>query len=112
MDRTTLQKAAAGWALLMAALLLAVALGPTQAGIPPVLLGFFVGLWVFGATMIWYAPLFGGAGTAAWGLLSGSQALSMHGATATNLVVVVGSFIGAALAVAFLAERWRARRAA
>lgn len=108
-DRTNLQKAVAGWAALMAALLLFVALGPTQAGIPPVLLGLFVGLWAFGAVMTWYVPLFGAAGTAAWGLLSGVEALSMHGTTPTNVVVVTASFIGAALAVAFLVERWRNR---
>ena len=108
-DRTKLQKAAAAWALGVAALLVILTVVPPRTGIPPVLLGLFVGLWVFGATMLWYFPLFGAAGTAAWGLLSGGQALAMHGTSPQNLLVVVASFVGAALALAHLAEWWRKR---
>lgn len=109
MQRTPLQKVAAGWALGMIALLLVLAVVPPHLGIPDFLLALFIGIWAFGAAMIWWVPWFGAIGTAAWGLLSGGQALAMHGATTQNLVVVAGSFVGAALALAFLAQLWRAR---
>lgn len=110
MQRSNLQRAAVLAALLMALLLVGVWVMPGSE-IPPRFAALFTAIWLFGAAMMWWFPLFGATGSALWGLLSGSQAISMHGFQGINAVVVVGSFVTAGLALALLVERWRARRA-
>lgn len=92
----------------MALLLVALAALPPHLGIPWPLLLIFVSVWVFGATMLWAYPRFGGAGTTLWGLLSGAQSWAMHGAdSAQDLAVIGGSFVAAALAALVLARSLR-----
>lgn len=111
MDRTERLRVAALVGCLAMAGLLGVYQFVPGFGHPPIeLFLVFTGVWLFGAAMLWMAPLFGGAGTAAYGLLLGAQLLATHDATrAQNLVLAVGSFAVAALAIAFLVLRWQRR---
>lgn len=108
MVRPPLQRLAAYWCLTMAALLLALVVLPPNLGIPPFLAALFIGVWLFGAAMLWWYPTFGALGTAGWGILSGAQAIRAHGMEASQTItLVLGSFLGAALALTFLVQRRR-----
>lgn len=106
--RSTLQKLAAGWCLLMAAALTLVQVSPLPS--PPVSLYLvFTGVWLFGAVMLWIVPVFGGVGTALYGAILGLQLFAAHGVTLQNGLLAFGSFVGTGLALVFLRERWKAR---
>lgn len=85
----------------------------TVARPPPVpLFLVFVGVWLFGATMLIVAPVFGAIGTGLYGMLMGVQVIQMHGTDPLNLGIALGSFIGAGLALGYLVVRSRRKRAA
>lgn len=108
MARSNLQRASAVWCLVMAALLTVVQFGGFPHPPLPLYL-VFTGVWLFGAAMLWWVPLFGAVGTAVYGVLLGVQIFLMHGGSALNVVISAGSFLATGLAVAFAIERWRAR---
>ena len=111
MDRAELlRRAALAGCLAMAGLLTLYQLAPGFGHPPLALYLVFTGVWLFGAAMLWRFPLFGGAGTAAYGVLLGAQLLATHATRAQNVVLAAGSFVTAALAAAFLVERRRRRR--
>ncbi|MGQ0536498.1 MAG: hypothetical protein ACT4PT_10545 [Methanobacteriota archaeon] len=64
----------------------------------------FLALWIFGAVMVTMRPMFGAAGTAAWGVLAAAGAWQSHqGALdAEDVSIMLGSLITAALAAAYL----------
>ncbi|GEM_PF-6987608 len=109
MPRTPLRAFAALWCLLMAAALVAVKLAGW--GIPAALLVLFSSVWVFGAAMLWWFPLFGAVGTALYGVLLAGALLSMHGGVALNLALSAGFVVGALLALGVLLERRRSAAA-
>lgn len=99
--RVSLQRVAAGWCLFMVLFLSVVQFsgGPS----PPLPLYLvFSGVWVFGAVMLMTFPRFGAVGTALYGVILGVQVLQMHGGSALNWALAVGSFVGTGLAVAYL----------
>jgi hypothetical protein len=102
-----LQRVAAGWCLLVAALLTVYQFAPGFGHPPTFLYVLFTGVWLFGAAMLWLAPVFGGVGTALYGVMLGAQLLMTHATRAQNVVLAAASFAGAALAVAFLVARGR-----
>lgn len=104
--RTLLQKAAAAWCLLMVAFL-AILQFATASHPPLPLFLVFAGVWVFGAAMLWWVPRFGAVGTALYGVILGVQLFVMHGFSGLNAALGAASFVGSALAVAFLVERVR-----
>lgn len=106
--RTTLHRAAAGWCLLMAAALTIIQVSPLP-GPPLALYLVFTGVWLFGAVMLWVAPVFGAIGTAAYGVILGAQLFAMHGVTLQNGLIALGSFVATGLALTFLRERRKAR---
>ena len=110
-QRTFFQKVAAGWCLVMALFLVLVQLaGDSPPPLPLFLL--FMGVWLFGAAMLWWSPLFGALGTAAYGVLLGAQLLAMHGLTPLTLSLAAASFAATGLALGALLEVRRARRGA
>lgn len=109
--RTTLQRIAAGWCVLMVLLLSGIQLATPGAGMPPTLWLLFSGVWVFGAAMLWWVPTFGAIGTALYGIILGVNVLQMHGGSLSTWLIAIGSFIGTAIAVAFLMERRKLKRA-
>lgn len=105
-----LQWTAAGWCLLMVALLTFVQFGGGPA--PPLALYLvFSAVWLFGAAMLAWFPRFGGAGTALYGVLLAVQVIRMHGGSTLNQVIAAGSLVGAALGAATLVMAWRKRPA-
>lgn len=106
--RTTLQKAAAAWCLLMVAFLAVLQFG-TDSHPPLFLFLIFSGVWIFGAAMLWWVPTFGAIGTALYGVILGVQLFRAHGFTSLNAGLGAASFIGSVLAVLFLVERLRSR---
>lgn len=107
--RPPLQTIAAAWCVLMVLLLSVVQLTTPGAGMPPTLWLLFSAVWVFGAAMLWWYPTFGAIGTALYGVILGYQVLNMHGATGTNFLIAVGSFLATALSVGVLVQRRAAR---
>lgn len=103
--RPPLQTIAAAWCVLMVILLSVVQLATEGPGMPPALWLVFSGVWIFGAAMLWWYPTFGAIGTAVYGMLLGAQVLRAHGGSATNFLIAVGSFVGAALAIGVLVQR-------
>lgn len=82
----------------------------TVATPPPLpLYAIFAGVWVFGAAMLYARPTFGAWGTALYGVIMGVQILNMHGRTALNSAIAIGSLGATALALLFW---WARRRAA
>lgn len=110
MERTLLQKAAAGGCLLVAALLTVYQFVPGFGHPPPHLYAVFTGVWLFGAAMLWWVPVFGAVGTAAYGLLLGAMLLRTHETRGQNVVLALACFAAAALAAAVLVARLRAKR--
>lgn len=106
--RTTLQKVAAAWCLLMVAFLAVIQFG-TDSHPPMFLFLIFSGVWLFGAAMLWWVPVFGAVGTALYGVILGVQLFVMHGFSGMNAALGAASFVGSALAVLFLVERLRSR---
>lgn len=104
-----LQRAAIGGCLVMVAALSVVQAAPALPDPPLLLFLVFVGVWLFGALMLWTSPLFGAIGTAAYGVLLGVQLFAMHGVTPVNVLLGAGSFAVAALAGLYFRELRRAR---
>lgn len=100
--RAPLQKAAAAWCLLMVAVLTVYQFVPGFGHPPMMLYLIFTGVWLFGAAMLWWVPLFGGAGTTAYGLLLGALLLMRHETRGQNVGLALASFVGAGLAAAML----------
>jgi hypothetical protein len=111
MTRAPLQILAALWALLCALALAVLQFG----GFPhPPLVFFliFAGVWLFGAAMLWWLPVFGAVGTALYGVVLAADLLSMHGSGGQNALLAALSLAGSALAVAALLQvRRRSARA-
>ena len=96
-----MQWVAAGWCLLMVAFLAVVQFSGGPA--PPLFLFFlFSGVWLFGAAMLLKFPRFGAWGTAAYGVILAVQVLNMHGGSALNYAIAVGSLVGTGLALLYL----------
>ena len=99
--RIPLQWVAAGWCLLMVALLTVVQFGGGPS--PPLALYLlFAGVWLFGAAMLMTFPRFGAVGTALYGVILAVQVINMHGGSALNWIIAVGSLAGSGLALAYL----------
>lgn len=96
-----MQWVAAGWCLLMVALLSAVQFSGGPAPPLPLYL-VFSGVWLFGAAMLLAFPRFGAWGTALYGVILGVQVINMHGGSPLNWLLAVGSFAGSGLALAYL----------
>ncbi|MEA3199922.1 MAG: hypothetical protein QOE90_1350 [Thermoplasmata archaeon] len=79
--------------------------------IPVALLVIFSAVWVFGAAMLWWYPVFGALGTAAYGLFLAYDLVAMHGAIALNVALSAGFVLGALLALGVLAQRLWSRAA-
>lgn len=109
-NRTPLQAYAALWALLVAVALVAVRLAGWS--IPTPLLLLFSGVWLFGAAMLWWFPVFGAIGTAAYGILLSVALLRMHGGFALNMALAGGFLVGTLLALGALWQVRQARRPA
>lgn len=109
--RDRLQIAAALWCVVMVVLLGGIQLLTTGPGMPAELWLVFTAVWIFGAAMLWWFPLFGAAGTALYGVILGWNVLAMHGSTGTNWLIAIGSFVATALALGVLWKRLRARPA-
>lgn len=100
--RVPLQGVAAAWCLLLVLLLSIVQFFGASA--PPLSLYLvFVGVWIFGAVMLYVAPRFGAWGTAAYGVILGIQVFRMHGGSALNWGIAIASFAATGLALAYLA---------
>ena len=109
--RDRLQTAAAAWCGLMVLLLGGIQLFNEGPGMPATLWLVFTAVWIFGAAMLWFYPLFGAAGTALYGVILGWNVLTMHGVRASTVLIAIGSFVATALSLAVLWRRLRARRA-
>ena len=107
--KTTWQKAAAGWCVLMVILLAGIQLANPGPGMPPALWLIFSGVWIFGAAMLWWFPPSAPSARRSTGSSLVSNVFTMHGATASTWAVAIGSFAGTIFAVIVLAERIRAR---
>lgn len=107
--RPTLQTAAAAWCVLMVLLLSGVQLFTQGPGMPPQLWLVFSAVWVFGAAMLWWFPMFGASGTAIYGLILGVNVLTMHGTKTSTVLIAAGSFGATALCLALLWQRMRAK---
>ena len=104
-----LQRIAAGWCVLVAILLTIVQFSVRTPPPLPLYVA-FCAVWLFGAAMLFAHPTFGAVGTAAYGLLLGTQLVSMHGTTTLNLGLAVACFAGSGLAIAFLVQRRRSMK--
>lgn len=95
--------------LAMAALLVLLQFVLTPARQAPFVLFFlFTALWLFGAAMLWFYPVFGATGTVAWGLISAAGAAQTHKALGVeDLLLIGGSLVPCILAAAYLASRRR-----
>jgi hypothetical protein len=112
MNPDLLRRAALAGCLVMAAgiALLQLVIPPVRV-IPWWLFAIFVGVWLFGALMLWLVPWFGAAGTAAWGVLAAVQAYRTHESLSPgNIFLIVGGLVVAALATGFLVTRNRVPR--
>ena len=111
MHRTTIQRVAAAGCLAVAALLTLYQFAPGFGHPPLELYLVFTGVWLFGAAMLWWFPVFGAAGSAAYGLLLGAMLLRTHDAgRAQNVVLALACFAAAGLAAAALVARLRQKR--
>ena len=100
-----LRLAAIALALLNAAILTGIQLGPVHP--PLVFFLVFAGVWLFGAAMLWWFPTFGAIGTALYGAILAVDLLSMHGRGVLNDALAVTSVAAAVLAIATLVARRR-----
>lgn len=105
--RSPLQTAAAGWCVLMVLLLSGLQLLTPGPGMPPQLWLVFSAVWVFGAAMLWWFPIFGAIGTSVYGVLLTYLLWRAHGLSGSNALIAVGSLVATGLSVAFLAKRLR-----
>lgn len=99
--RISLQWVAAGWCVAMALLLTVVQFSGGPAPPLPLYL-VFTGVWLFGAAMLMTFPRFGAWGTALYGLILAVQVINMHGGSALNWLIAVGSLVGTGLALGYL----------
>lgn len=100
--RVSLQHVAAGACVAMIVLLTYVQFLGSDSPPPLPLYLVFVGVWTFGAVMLMTFPRFGAVGTALYGVLLAVQVLRMHGGSALNFVIAIGSLAATGLALMYL----------
>lgn len=109
MARDRLETLAAAWCVFMVVLLGGIQLLTQGPGMPAELWLVFTAVWIFGAAMLWWFPLFGAVGTAVYGLILGVNVLTMHGTRTSTILIAAGSFGATALALAVLWQRLKGR---
>lgn len=112
MARDRLQTICAVWAAGMVVLLAVVQLAISEGDMPAWLWGVFTAVWIFGAAMLWWFPMFGAIGTAIYGLILAVNVMTMHGTKTSTVLIAAGSFGATALCLAFLWQRLRQGRQA
>jgi uncharacterized RDD family membrane protein YckC len=94
----------------MVLLLAGIQLATPAAGMPPALWFAFSAVWIFGAAMLWWFPMFGAWGTALYGVILGVNVLQMHGGRTSTWLVAAGSFLATVLALAVYLELRRNKK--